>query len=552
MFGEKTKRIEALVLFTILVVALCDVFFFNIEYGTLTTQFKLVKETNLGATTTMKTLGPFIVGAITVILFLIIDTYGRTGIFSLISLTVIIAELAVGITKTNQINKRFSAYSVLKEEVQENSNAQGEGIYTLSKGGKNVVVIFLDRAVNSLFPYAMEQLEGLKEQYEGFTYYPNTVSFGNVTVIGSPAMMGGYEYTPDKMNEREGFLQDLHNEASTLAPILFSNAGYSVTVTDPPFPNYSARHDLSAFSSIDNVKTGEMYDKFLDRYISKFVNYDITDEELTSLTENGAVNFSILQIIPNIFRMTFYCNCFDSLLSNSFDSSITDTDAFKWLSALYYLDESTSFTESGNTYTFIGNELTHNPILLNSELLAPATDDDTFDSIVPKTSQNAINHYSSFCAALKQIRRWIDYLKENDCYDNTRIIITSDHGTDIDTGICSSTMSTFMPLLLFKDFNARGELETDETFMTNADTLFLSTEGLEEITMVNPYTGNDLVEEKENGATVYGIYADEWNAPDLIGRTEFTIEKGYAYHVSGNALDSSAWIPLLEWEEMIK
>ncbi|MBR1402565.1 MAG: hypothetical protein IJ558_14035 [Treponema sp.] len=85
--------------------------------------------------------------------------------------------------------------------------------------------------------------------------------------------------------------------------------------------------------------------------------------------------------------------------------------------------------------------------------------------------------------------RFFDYLKENGVYDNTRSIIVSDHGADIETGDFDNTTGippfkkeSILALMLFKDFNSHGtdgiHLREDMTFMTNADTGMLATKNL--------------------------------------------------------------------------
>jgi arylsulfatase A-like enzyme len=66
-------------------------------------------------------------------------------------------------------------------------------------------------------------------------------------------------------------------------------------------------------------------------------------------------------------------------------------------------------------------------------------------------------------------------LKENNAYDNTRIIIVSDHGGNISNISNNITLpngtplASYTALLMVKDFDAQGRLKTDNTFMTNAD-----------------------------------------------------------------------------------
>ncbi len=97
----------------------------------------------------------------------------------------------------------------------------------LSKTGKNVVVIMLDRAVSSYIPYIFNEAPNLKEQFSGFTWYPNTLSYGLLTVVASPALFGGYDYTPSAINARSDLtLQQKHNEALLTMPLIFSDIIY--------------------------------------------------------------------------------------------------------------------------------------------------------------------------------------------------------------------------------------------------------------------------------------------------------------------------------------
>ena len=64
---------------------------------------------------------------------------------------------------------------------------------TLSRTGKNVVVLFLDRAMGEYVPYHLNEKPEFAEMFDGFTWYSNTISFGGHTNMGSPPIMGGYE-----------------------------------------------------------------------------------------------------------------------------------------------------------------------------------------------------------------------------------------------------------------------------------------------------------------------------------------------------------------------
>lgn len=547
MFREKVRKGEAILLFALLVTALLDAFVFKGDYGKLSTQFYCENVDTLENITLMYTIGPILAILLSAFLFFLFDYFGKLSILTLLCLSITITEGAIGTAKMVSIRKAFKNYTELLENNESSleNNNEVESVYHLSRNGKNVVVIFLDRAPSIFLPYTIEQMPELEEQLRGFVFYPNTVSFGTNTTFGSPAMLGGYEYTPELMNSRDGLLKDLHNEALLLAPTLFSDAGYSVTVSDPPFSNYSWRGDLSEYENLEGIKAIELYSKNTEKYFKEII-YEEYEEDVSLITKDEAINFSMLEIMPPFFRYMFEMYC----------RNVANYD-YKYFAYnfanLYFLRDLTDFTEENNTYTFIGNESTHQPVALESSLLRPASEEDSFESNYPADDMSTYKHYTSFTASLKQIGRWLDYLRENSCYDNTRIIIVSDHGSGSNNPLVTSKQSSYMPLLLVKDFNSNDKLKYDYTFMTNADTILLSIDNLDGVSKINPYTGNTLKEEKNDGINAYPVLYDiEWNAPKITSYTEFTLDKTQGWHIKDNIFDQSNWIHISEWEEMNK
>ena len=110
------------------------------------------------------------------------------------------------------MNKISTAVSPLKEQAAE--IAEDTPNFTLSKTGTNVVVFMLDRAMGPYIPYLLNEDLQLEQQFDGFTYYSNTLSYGWHTNFASAALFGGYEYTPTELNARSSeSLVDKQNEA---------------------------------------------------------------------------------------------------------------------------------------------------------------------------------------------------------------------------------------------------------------------------------------------------------------------------------------------------
>lgn len=91
-------------------------------------------------------------------------------------------------------------------------------------------------------------------------------------------------------------------------------------------------------------------------------------------------------------------------------------------------------------------------------------------------------HYRTELCALKSLIKWFEWMKDKHVYDNTQIIIVSDHGrwdsTEL-SGIWSGTGNfdaksnypvALHGLMLVKEFNHHGQLKIDHTaLMANWD-----------------------------------------------------------------------------------
>ena len=397
------------------------------------------------------------------------------------------------------------------------------GILKLNKNGKNVVVIMLDRGMGEYIPYIMNEKPELLEQFAGFTYYSNTISFGGFTNFGVPALAGGYEYTPVEMNKRaDELLVDKHNEALKVMPVLFAENGYEVTVCDPVYANYQWIPDLS------------IYDKYptINRYNTKgnFGGLEMKQQFIDDNNRNffcfGLMKSMPLFVQPLIYDKGNY-NCSDAINGASVYRQTVDGMSksqgiysifMESYEVLCNLNGMTRITDdSTNTFTFFENDITHEPMmLLEPEYIPAQTVDNTkYDSentwrftvdgkTLSMTNSEQMIHYQSNMAALIKLGEWFDFLRENGVYDNTKIIIVADHGRHLyhfdelvfdDVEGDPEDVELYYPLLLVKDFNST-EFSVSEEFMTNADVPVLATDGLIE-NPINPFTGKEITNEEK-------------------------------------------------------
>ena len=151
------------------------------------------------------------------------------------------------------------------------------------------------------------------------------------------------------------------------------------------------------------------------------------------------------------------------------------------------------------------------------------------------------------------ISSWLDWLKENDVYDNTRIIFVSDHGNG-NNSLSKEMFKTekidgyakchLNPILVVKDFNERGTLKIDNTFMSNADVPTLALKGIVEEPK-NPFTGNKIPYlDKNDGleVTIDDLFMPYYSKSDKI----FTVKDDSWWKVKENIFEDSSWEKVTE------
>ena len=444
----------------------------------------------------------------------------------------------------------------------------------LSKNGKNVIVIMLDRAVGTLVPYIFNEKPELKDKFDGFTYYPNTISYGNCTVLGSPAIFGGYEYTPERMNERSDVsLVNKHNEALKVLPALFGGDGYEITIFDPPYAGYTEIPNLSIYKDYPDFHCYNTN--------GKFSIFEDEEDNASSIDAYAQVNeirkrslfcFALMKTSPLVLQETIYnggnYNKADKIsddgasglsasslihtlfsLSTSYGYEKVFIDSYP---VLKKLPELTKISEgSSNTFFMMANDTTHSPCLLQEPDYVPAlkVDNTKYDvDMVNRYTVNGITmrmesafqvtHYHVNMAALLQLANWFDYMRENGVYDNTRIILVADHGCGLnqfDLKCGGEDMEYYLPLYMVKDFNSKGFKSSDE-FMTVGDTPAMATSGLFNDPK-NPFTGNPLNASLKKGPqTLY--YKKGYNPTSQEAKTFVPDSK---FILNGNPHDPGSW-----------
>ena len=421
-------------------------------------------------------------------------------------------------------------------------------VFRLSRTGKNVIVLMMDRMVGAYLPYAMKERPELKEQFAGFTWYPNTLSFGRHTNYGSPALFGGYEYTPTGMNARsEELLADKHNEMLKVMPVLFDENGYEVTVCDPPYAGYQWTPDVTIYDDYPGIKAlnvayAGMYSGKLNAEFGKVYE---------QLQKRNFIFYSLFRMVPTALQKSVYDS--GRYLSSSRTTQLSKA-FIKQYSALCHMKDMVEVTdEDQDTFLMMTNKTPHEKTELQMPDYEPSLYVDNEPYIDPafytvdgkpmnlKTPRQR-EHYSVNMVSLLKLGEWFDYLREMGVYDNTRIIIVADHGARFVYSFPHMRFDLvdvegFNPMLMVKDFGA-AEFTTDPSFMTNGDTPSLAMADVIE-NPVNPFTGKEINMDAKEGLQLVTDSAN-WGIKDNNG-TQYDTSDGSWYSVHDDIFVEDNW-----------
>ena len=478
---------------------------------------------------------------------------------SYVLLVIVLSAVVMGSLNIVHIYDKYSELGYMEQ-------LQGEPELELSRTGRNVVVIMLDRAQGLLVPYCFNEFPELQEQFDGFTYYPNTLSFGGHTNIAAPALYGGYEYTPTAMNARtDERLVDKHNEALMVMPVLFWQNGYDVTVCDQSYAGYQEIPDLSIYNGYSGIKT----------YITDGRYNELEEEQYDNIVSIWKRNFfcySVFRVMPPVLHEFLYdSGNYNSpdVIGGKFRAICTETgnqargylsDLLDSYTVLQNFPNMTDIVDNGTgCFNIIANETAHSPAILREPDYVPEyyIDNTEYDQAhagrFDLDGQSiTVENYIQMCgyqvnmASYLRIGEWLDYLREQGVYDNTRIIIVSDHGSD--TGFLPSMVSDsidaefYNPVLLVKDFDSHG-FTVCEDLMTNADTPALATAGLIG-DPVNPFTGNTISSDPKFTDQLLISHSQRF---DVEGNNGNVFLPGPWYTVNGDIFDIDNWEYLGEW-----
>jgi len=414
-----------------------------------------------------------------------------------------------------------------------------------TKTGKNIVVILLDMMTGGYVPRLIEEVPKTIEKYEGFIWYPNTLTIGNNTATSMSAMYGGWSYSPVEINKNntKKTLIDIITESYEVLPNLLKEKNYVTSYTNPE--NYvTPRGDINLLNK-KGITAG------FNRDYIPYWNYKNRENQKHDYNSSRSVSVRLLTMVsifkaaPFIFKPIIYDNG-DWLIIGKEEIK---NKGYKWaLEHWAFIDlmkDVSNVNENNNTFKYFHNFITHFPYAMSKD--GVLTKDEYPDPSVGN-NMHGDNAYFSYKAAFEAISRWMDWLKKESIYDNTMIILVSDHGaSDIKNPmipadfkfneINDNYLHSAQVLLMVKKFNSNEGFAIDWRFMSNADVpaLICNAAGIDDKNIGKDPTIGEPWEER----VLDTVNSSAWRWEQLLSRTKFDIY--WHYKVKNNLFNDKNW-----------
>lgn len=405
-----------------------------------------------------------------------------------------------------------------------------------SKTKNNIIIFVMDGAMSGYLPEMFKDDPELLKTYEGFTWYSNSVSTADRTIAGIPAIFGGYEFTVSEINARKsGELLDKVSEAYHLYPENFPQKGYRVRYFDPFWYGFARRGDCQRFLS----KYQETCINFIDTVGRKKANeYFAFDakERTFPMMYGQYIALALFKAVPTGMKTWIY----DKANWRGFSAtSVLKED--KYISNYMALDSLRFYshaTSNEPSITVIVNNITRASIFLNSECLPGKNLSSSQADINRFDDPSTVQVYQTMLCATKVFGRYLQWFKDNNIYDNSKIIVVSDHGWHSHNPAfkhfsLQQEVAQFQTLLMVKDFNAKGAPVESNEFISNASVPGIVCEVIDGCK--SPVSEQIITNKKLSGTVL--LHSTPWNPPGQ-GRYEYIINSMFSVkeniHIESN------------------
>lgn len=361
-----------------------------------------------------------------------------------------------------------------------------------SREHPNVLVVFLDRFMGGFLERVLGEEPRLLDELDGFTWYPRTVAAGENSIAGVHPLLGGYDYTPREMNGRNRPLRDLSTEAFSILPLNFARKGWATTLLNPRGLGFTMAGDCAALS-VEGLACG---------HVAPEVTRRLAREHGVPMTALADSNYADLLQLLGAMRASPYG--LRAVLQKRgpwrpfLDHSAGTT--FREWAELFSWPELSRADADRPTLNVAFSILPHEPYFLGEDCLPKPSRLFRGDDELRRMGFANLFEYQHYVTArctVGLVARYLRWMRDERVYDNTRIVVVSDHGIvgpvedrssrAVAGGTQANLFVRSRSLLLVKRPGERGRLRVSEEFLPNAEVPRIACEEIGGCT--NPYLG---------------------------------------------------------------
>lgn len=344
-------------------------------------------------------------------------------------------------------------------------------VHRFSRTGRNVVFIIADMFNGNYMGRALEDRPEYRDLLDGFIWYPNAVSVSSVTATSLPGIYGGWDFAPRRLNEMAGTGRQKLRQAAEKFFGELARKGYEIATVDPEDIDLETLNRIVGGEGVTTLRSAAFQDYWKAR--NNFHSDDLTDNPKNALLSM----LTLFRSAPFSLKARIYDDGSWILFRKSYQFQYIARKIVRTYAYLDLLPQLSSIKTSGNTFKLIHTQFTHEPfgVTADGDIISDEFPDPHTKSFIDGTSA-----YYTARQFVEFLYRWIDWMKREGVYDNTCIIVISDHGNNADdTGIefpasldnpfDRANLSRAHVLMLVKHIASHGAIRIDPRLVGNAD-----------------------------------------------------------------------------------
>lgn len=352
--------------------------------------------------------------------------------------------------------------------------SQIKDFFTFSRKGKNIVVVMLDMFTGGNMNQLLERYPELADELDGFTWYEDVVTAGSVSIMGKPGILGGEICHPLRLNEdKDTSLEEKISRAYGTFFRELQEQNFRISAFDQEFfhPDLLEKYVLAdGKANFIQAPPKLMWPGALKFWKEKYHYKGEIDNR-----QDFRRFFRIIGLY-NIAPLKYKGRLYDqgawkkAISHESYDFMYSAEQLANIDIPLYASHVSDN---DRNSFIYFVNLLTHTPWSLDENGM-PSSKGGWYDTRKLENGGLSEEHLRSEYFALKKMIEWFEWMKKNDVYNNTQIVLVSDHGKGDSVGVVR-VWNEIPPfsihgLLLVKEYGARGPLRIDrDSQMANTD-----------------------------------------------------------------------------------